>query len=150
MHEFFAQFLRLNERANQLYIEAIVAANLSSERVPKIFCHMLNAQRIWNKRIAGDSTSTNVWDISPIEEWAEINRRNSELSLSFVQPESLTRTIDYKDLRGMSHRRTLAEILTHIVNHSTYHRGQLALLFGNEQKEPPSTDFIRLCADLMP
>ena len=36
---------------------------------------------------------------------------------------------------------TLAELVQHILNHSTYHRGQVALLLRQIGHRPPSTDF---------
>ena len=32
--------------------------------------------------------------------------------------------------------------MLHVVNHSSYHRGQMALLLGQEGKSPPATDYI--------
>lgn len=36
---------------------------------------------------------------------------------------------------------TLQELVQHVVNHSTYHRGQMALLLRQLGHQPPSTDF---------
>lgn len=36
---------------------------------------------------------------------------------------------------------TLAELVQHILNHSTYHRGQVAVLLRQIGHRPPSTDF---------
>lgn len=38
---------------------------------------------------------------------------------------------------------TLAELIQHILNHSTYHRGQVALLMRQLGYKPPSTDYRR-------
>lgn len=36
---------------------------------------------------------------------------------------------------------TLSELIHHLLNHSTYHRGQVALLLRQLGQRPPSTDF---------
>jgi uncharacterized damage-inducible protein DinB len=42
---------------------------------------------------------------------------------------------------------TLGELVQHVINHSTYHRGQIALLLRQLGHEPPSTDYHDFLAD---
>jgi uncharacterized damage-inducible protein DinB len=43
---------------------------------------------------------------------------------------------------------TLGELVQHSLNHSTYHRGQVALLIRQLGHEPPSTDFHDFLAEM--
>jgi uncharacterized damage-inducible protein DinB len=51
--------------------------------------------------------------------------------------------IEYRTLAGQSYRNSLADLVRHVVNHSTYHRGQAATQLRQLQVVPPSTDFVR-------
>ena len=48
----------------------------------------------------------------------------------------------YTNSKEEVYENTLQEIITHVLNHSTHHRGQLALLLRDEGIEPPPNDFI--------
>jgi uncharacterized damage-inducible protein DinB len=39
-------------------------------------------------------------------------------------------------------RVSLASLMQHLVNHSTYHRGQIALMLRQLDAVPPATDFV--------
>ncbi|MBI3466927.1 MAG: hypothetical protein HY000_28265 [Planctomycetes bacterium] len=51
------------------------------------------------------------------------------------------------ETRRATYRNTVCDILIHVVNHSSYHRGQLAILLGQEEKTPPVTDYIAYLRD---
>ncbi len=48
----------------------------------------------------------------------------------------------YKNFRGKEFQTSLYEILLHVYNHSTYHRGQAASLFRRLTGKPPVTDLM--------
>jgi uncharacterized damage-inducible protein DinB len=56
--------------------------------------------------------------------------------------EDLETAIDYRDMAGNPFMQKLADILQHIVNHSTYHRGQLTTMIRQVGVTPPRTDFL--------
>ena len=56
--------------------------------------------------------------------------------------EDLEAAIDYRDMTGNPFTQKLADILQHIVNHSTYHRGQLTTMIRQVGVTPPRTDFL--------
>lgn len=45
------------------------------------------------------------------------------------------------NVRVREHTYTLAELVQHIMNHSTYHRGQVAVLLRQIGHKPPATDY---------
>ena len=142
MKNFLIRFLTYNDEANRRFIHTIRLARPEAKRIDKIFSHVLNAHRIWNTRIGGVSPTSGVWDEHPNDRWVSLNQENFAQSLRIVESQPLDRIIDYRDTKGNHYQNTVLDILTHVVNHSSYHRGQLAILLGQEEKEPPVTDFI--------
>ncbi len=54
----------------------------------------------------------------------------------------LAQKIDYRNTQGVAFSNSLWEMLRHLVNHSTYHRGQVATLLRQLGTKPASTDLI--------
>jgi len=57
--------------------------------------------------------------------------------------EELKKEFEYKNLKGLSYRSTIWQIVQHVFNHGTYHRGQLINMLRQLGVEKvPQTDFI--------
>lgn len=69
----------------------------------------------------------------------EANRASFFRSLS---DDALARAVAYTLLNGTRGEQTLGDLLTHVVNHSTYHRGQVATMLRQVGAVPPATDFL--------
>jgi uncharacterized damage-inducible protein DinB len=67
--------------------------------------------------------------------WIEVELEQSEF-VNRVNNKSLAKMLPF---RGM--RLTLMHLMQHVVNHSTYHRGQVALTMRQLGAEPLATDF---------
>jgi uncharacterized damage-inducible protein DinB len=63
--------------------------------------------------------------------------------LEFIGSEaSFDRILKYKNYVGDYYETNVEQIMIHLVNHGTYHRGQIALLMRQHGQEPINTDFI--------
>ena len=49
----------------------------------------------------------------------------------------------YRDLQGRTHTTPLWQIVLHVVNHGTHHRGQVAVMIRSLGHVPPPLDLIR-------
>lgn len=67
--------------------------------------------------------------------WAEVRKEQAEF-VKRVTNESLERVFPVR-ARQMS----LAHLMQHVANHSSYHRGQIALMLRQLDAEPLATDF---------
>lgn len=54
----------------------------------------------------------------------------------------LARAIEYRLMSGKAFRSTFDDMFRHVVNHATYHRGQLATLLRQVGHKAPATDYI--------
>lgn len=141
MNEFFADLLRYTHQSNQQMIAVLEQyPELISEKAHKLLSHTLNAQHIWNHRIAGQTPAATVWQLQPIAELRQMDAANFEGSIALLS--RLDEEIRYANTQGQSFGNTVRDILFHVINHATYHRAQIATELKQAGLEVPSTDFI--------
>ncbi len=143
MKAFFNGLFVYNLDCNQRLAAAF--ANDSSRFDAKsvaLFSHILNAHHIWNCRILGQLPAHRVWDVRPVESFAAADRAHYEQTLKILDRIDLSVEMAYKTGAGQPFSNTVGDILFHVINHGTYHRGQIALLFRQHGLEPLVSDYI--------
>jgi uncharacterized damage-inducible protein DinB len=148
--------IRYNDWANERMMEAIRSVSEESRRSPiassfgslrETLGHVVSAEWIWLERWNGQSPATAPgWVASDstdrfIERLADI-RKQRLAWLWKLDEAAFEKPIEYSNLAGNTYRNSLADLIRHVVNHSTYHRGQLATQLRQLGQVPPSTDFI--------
>ncbi|WP_312177277.1 DinB family protein [Chryseobacterium sp.] len=111
------------------------------EKTISLINHILNAQQIWNSRILGEKTFE-VWQINPFEMLEEINQHNFEKSIEIINNFDPDQKNNYQNSRGVNFENTVFEMLFQVINHSTYHRGQINSLLKQNGIDPILTDYI--------
>ncbi|MFL6465800.1 MAG: DinB family protein [Bryobacteraceae bacterium] len=76
-----------------------------------------------------------------LPKWTEA-QNNWKIWVSQLPPEAPDQVMEYLDLQGRQWAQPLWQILLHVVNHSTHHRGQISGFIRALGKTPPSLDFI--------
>jgi len=74
--------------------------------------------------------------------WAEIERDLQAL-VAGLTDDDVARTQHYRTTGGKPYSQPLWQMLQHLVNHSTYHRGQVTMLLRQLGAQPRATDFLR-------
>jgi uncharacterized damage-inducible protein DinB len=143
MQLFFEQLFEYNHYFNQklsgIFLEK---GNPISEKSVKLFSHILNAHHIWNARIVGRQSGFSVWDVHAVEQFSKIDHKNFNETVHALNQVDLNSIILYKTSKGAEFENKTRDILFHIINHSTYHRGQIATDFRQTGTEPLVTDYI--------
>jgi uncharacterized damage-inducible protein DinB len=70
------------------------------------------------------------------------DKRNFESSIFILDSFELAQTIQYSNSKGQPFKNSAGDILFQVINHSTYHRGQIATEFRQSGLEPLLTDYI--------
>jgi uncharacterized damage-inducible protein DinB len=73
--------------------------------------------------------------------WDEVEREQADF-VKGVSDESLAEVIGYVNTRSEEWRYPLWQMMQHVANHSTYHRGQAATMLRQLGKEPAPTDLL--------
>ena len=110
--------------------------------------HMLGSQRLWLSRFAGHPIERrpDLADFPDLVSWIhgwEETAAEIEAFLASLTPEQLAAEITWVDTEGPVYTRPLWQPVIHMVNHNTYHRGQVVSLLRQLGYEPPKTDMIR-------
>lgn len=112
-----------------------------------VIAHIAAAEWIWLERWKGLSPAT----LLPASEFAtvemaalrlrSIDRNLLEFTSQLTQAD-LDGRREYKTTEGKPYSNVLNDMLVHVVNHSSYHRGQITTLLRQSGAVPQSTDFI--------
>jgi len=74
--------------------------------------------------------------------WAEVEKERQQF-LSTLTPANLEHVVEYRNLQGNRFAYSLRRMLQHVVNHSTYHRGQVTTLLRQLGAATCATDYLR-------
>ena len=82
-----------------------------------------------------------TWDLHALDELVSINEANTQVSLDIIKSFEFDTVISYTDHQGNPFKNPVRDILFHIINHGTYHRGQIAMDFRQAGLKPLKTDY---------
>jgi uncharacterized damage-inducible protein DinB len=92
--------------------------------------HLLTGDRIWMRRLSGVGDHPARLDAIVFDDLPSLTtarQREDERINRFIEGlavASFEEMLDYRTLNGMPQRQRRAEILAHLFNHQTHHRGQ--------------------------
>tara|TARA_R110000782_G_scaffold62522_2_gene128459 strand:- start:419 stop:862 length:444 start_codon:yes stop_codon:yes gene_type:complete len=143
MEVFFNEIFDYNFYCNKKLIEECLVLNTVPSKTISLFSHILNAHHLWNARILNKPNEFEVWQEHEIKDWADIHYENQRSSFEIVSnADNFDKRIDYENAEGRLFTNTLQDILFHIINHSTNHRGQIAVDFRNNDIKPIVSDYV--------
>jgi uncharacterized damage-inducible protein DinB len=109
----------------------------------EILEHIFMAERIWVARIEGNLDQSHFTPPVGGEELAAAWETLHGQLLALAAAETdWTRVVSYKTLAGVESASPLWQIVLHLANHGSYHRGQVAATLRAAGFTPPGTDLI--------
>ncbi|HEY3739930.1 MAG TPA: DinB family protein [Bryobacteraceae bacterium] len=109
----------------------------------KTFQHTYYADRAWLARL--EHAGVGFEDPPPGPSLADLDRDWLPLLERFADVAGkcdANGVLAYKNLKGHAFERPIWQVVMHIVNHGTYHRGQIASMMRQLGHQPPPTDLI--------
>lgn len=109
--------------------------------------HIVGAEHIWLSRWIGQPANKllDPKDYSTIpairQKWDDVEQDMSDF-VSNLTEENLSATVTYRTTEGKQLSNPLWEMMQHVVNHSTYHRGQIVTMLRQLGVKPIGTDLI--------
>jgi len=146
--ETLESFRRLFEYDHWANLEAL--ASLSSvadaEKPLRVFGHVLGAAFVWRSRFEQPSTpNTQPWPAMTIEACRaaieDLHKFWVEL-VGHLTEERLDQDLVYRTTKGVEFSTPIRDVLTHLLMHSAYHRGQVAAAVREAGGKPALTDYV--------
>lgn len=112
-----------------------------------ILVRILWGEWLWLQRWRGESPKQQFApetfpDAAALEaRWASVEREQ-QIFIEALTDEHLKARVAYENLEGERWEYSLTHMMQHIVNHSSYHRGQVVTLLRKLGHTPPATDFL--------
>jgi uncharacterized damage-inducible protein DinB len=105
--------------------------------------HIYGADRAWLGRVQGQNLGRvnpeHYPDVATLKaDWSQVGSSWPEV-IKKLNPQQV---ISYQSFDGTAYTSTLDEIIRHVVNHATYHRGQVTTMLKQQGMKPISTDLI--------
>jgi uncharacterized damage-inducible protein DinB len=139
---------RMFSAAEALSPEQLLATAASSfPSVRGTLGHIVGAEWLWLRRWRGESPSAApAWvtgsTLADLRGHLSTLEAERDEYLAALADADLERVVEYRTLAGKAYADPLGDLLRHVVNHSTYHRGQVATQLRQLGQAPPSTDLI--------
>jgi uncharacterized damage-inducible protein DinB len=142
MKDFFRTLFDYNYTVNQR-LATVLSENpgKTSEKAVSLFSHILNAHQIWNNRVDPVQPPFAVWQYHSISDCSEIDKINYEHTLRILDNFEIETIITLPKIRGKIANKSVGDLLFHVINHASYHRGQIATEMRNSGLEPLLTDY---------
>jgi uncharacterized damage-inducible protein DinB len=140
------RLIEWDARANHALLESLEAAPSRSPRAVAEAAHLVAAEELWLARVKSDRAESEVWpdwELPATRSRAQSIARQWRSYAAALDAGELSRRVAYVNSLGESWTHPVEDIVLHVIAHSAYHRGQIALGFESHDDEPAS-DFARV------
>jgi len=121
--------------------------NQSWGSVHKLLTHMFAAETVWLARWMGTSPKAlrqaadfpTYGDL--VRAWEGLNAE-TELFIAGCDEKALKREVAYTNTKGETRTFPLGQLMLHVANHATHHRGELAAMLSSFGVDHPEDDLL--------
>ena len=111
------------------------------------FGHLLASHEIWLGRWKGNPTKTTVDEaggpsIAVAKQFWTTMQQDLSAFLEGLTEADLVKPVSYTNTRGETYSTPLWQMMLQVVNHATYHRGQIVTMLRQLGVKPVNTDII--------
>ncbi|MEK4040650.1 DinB family protein [Paenibacillus sp. FSL L8-0493] len=133
--------------ADARILEALEESEMKNNDLLKLVRHVAVAERVWLSRLQGKgSAQYSLWeeeeDLRVIRTMFEENAEQYRVYIEGLEEFDLDVMIDYANQNGVPFRTSVRDILSQVILHGQYHRGQINRALRIELAEPVQVDYI--------
>ncbi|MCG7381421.1 DinB family protein [Paenibacillus sp. ACRRY] len=128
-------------------LDALQESATRNKDLLKLVRHVAVAERVWLSRLHGkDSGQYSLWeeeeDLSVIRSMFEENAKQYRVYMEGLDESRLDEKLDYANQSGVLFQTSVRDILSQVILHGQYHRGQINQALRIESAEPAQIDYI--------
>ena len=144
MKKYFSKLYHYNAWSNNRVLACLKRQNIRDEKILTLMGHIVAAQFLWLHRIKGlPAPDVKLWGTYTLDQLLTMAEDAGKKWIDFVEStDDFDRELTYRNYVNEPYTNNVEMIMIHLVNHSSYHRAQIALLLRQKGFEPINTDFI--------
>lgn len=145
MIDHLTHMFKYNNWATERAANSIINLDEILPEAVRLLSHIISAQQLWLNRITGEHSSITPWDNYTIDESISKSVELTGRWINFLEGSGrgfLEKRIQYQNTKGEKFENTIKDIVIQVINHSTYHRAQIAQLVKRANGTPAATDYI--------
>jgi uncharacterized damage-inducible protein DinB len=142
----FIHLFRYNDWATKESVLSIKKLNNDpSDKIISIMSHVVAAQQLWYYRVVKTEFPVKPWQIYTLDDCISKSVEITSKWITLLEESDdagLETRVSYVNTQGKQFENSIKDIVIHIINHSSYHRAQVALYVRDAGDEPALTDYI--------
>ncbi|MBO9606363.1 MAG: DinB family protein [Paenibacillaceae bacterium] len=128
-------------------LDALEESKTKNKDLLKLVRHVAVAERVWLSRLKGTGSAPySLWeeaeDLTTIRTMFAENAEQYRVYIDGLEESGLDGMIDYANQSGIPFRTSVRDILSQVLLHGQYHRGQINRALRIESAEPAQVDYI--------
>jgi uncharacterized damage-inducible protein DinB len=113
--------------------------------------HVFGADRLWLSRLQGGPANQFLteadYQMAVLQnDWPALYKQWKDWAAGLTD-EAARAELSYHDMRGNPWRQPLGQLVLHVVNHGSHHRGQVSGFLRTMGHTPPALDLVRYYRD---
>lgn len=153
-NKFIKQF-EFEKWSNSTIINALKSLTEESPRAHTLFCHLLNSHSMWLSRVTKTEMKVALFDERSLDECEDMIESNYQGWMAYLadkSSEDLETSIEFMGAwENPPNKRNMQieDALIHLINHSSYHRGQIIVHIKGKVEELPLSTYIMYASEIL-
>lgn len=155
MSKHFIKQFDFENWSNQLILNSLKKLKTRDDRAITLFSHLLSSHCMWLCRLNKTEMTCALFQDRTLDECETLMRENWigwKYFLSNKSNEDLQATIEFMsawEVNPSKRKIIIEDALIHIINHSSYHRGQIVASIKGKVEELPMCTYIMYASELV-
>jgi uncharacterized damage-inducible protein DinB len=141
--------------SNTLIINSLKSLKQPDDRAVLLLSHILSSHRMWWCRVNKTELTCTLFQERTLPECEELMEQNCNDWKQFLEhktAEDLEKTIEFKSAwedNPSNRKMTIEDAIIHLINHSSYHRGQIVASIKGKVDELPLATYIMYASEVI-
>ena len=147
LKDHFIHLFKYNDWTTRETARSVTGFEKKDEKLTELLSHIVSAQKIWLNRVLGREVYIDPWEKHTLQECIDQSIKVTAEWINLLESfkdkdKDIERRVEYKNTKGEKFTNTIKDIVAHVINHSTYHRAQIAQKVKALGGKPAVTDYI--------
>jgi uncharacterized damage-inducible protein DinB len=149
------KYFEFEQWSNSMIIASLKTLKEKDERATTLFSHLLSSHCMWLSRVNKTEFTCTLFQERNLEECEILMRENLQGWQDYLAnktDDDLQEKIEFLsawEVNPSKRRMTVEDALTHIINHSSYHRGQIVASIKGKVDELPLSTYIMYASEII-